>query len=94
MQPYRPLRPEPGRRPKQSLTAETEDIRLRLEAKIRQRPEWVAQLSVSGARDVEEFVRVLREQAPIASDAASDTEPDTASDGAAMCGDGFCEVRK
>lgn len=72
------------------------DERQAAELGIRGVPYFVidGQVSVSGARDVEEFVRVLREQEPIASDAASDTEPDTASDGAAMCGDGFCEVRK
>lgn len=72
------------------------DERQAAELGIRGVPYFVidGQISVSGARDVEEFVRVLREQEPIASDAASDTEPDTASDGAAKCGDGFCEVRK
>ncbi|AYQ40874.1 DSBA oxidoreductase [Burkholderia aenigmatica] len=52
------------------------------------------QASVSGARDVADFVRVLREQAAIAAAATQETGPAPASDDAGICKDGFCEVRK
>lgn len=51
--------------------------------------------SISGARDVEEFINILREQADSLTLQNNITAgPESASEDAGMCKDGFCEIKK
>ncbi|CAI0995242.1 Protein-disulfide isomerase [Serratia quinivorans] len=53
------------------------------------------QASISGARDVEVFINVLREQADLlAMQTGIDAGPEPASEDDEMCKDGFCEIKK